>query len=110
MDSHQVLSRYRNLDDFWPFYLSQHSRRSTRLLHFTGTTLGLLCLVWAATTRRPIFLAWGLLVSYGLAWIGHFFFEMNAPATFRYPWLSFRADSRMYGLMWRGKDITSRSM
>jgi 2-hydroxy-palmitic acid dioxygenase Mpo1-like protein len=44
-----------------------------------------------------------LVLSYGLAWIGHFFIEKNRPATFRYPIWSFLGDLRMYSLMWRGK-------
>lgn len=90
-------------DEFWPFYVSQHLNPTNRRLHFVGTTFGLLCLADAAIDKQPSFLLVGLLGSYGLAWIGHFFYERNAPATLKYPLLSLHADLIMYALMWRGK-------
>ena len=94
---------FRNLDEFWPFYITQHRRMGTRTLHFARTTGGLLCLAGALFRLDIRFIAAGFGWAYGLAWIGHFFIEKNAPATFRYPLLSFRADFRMYALMWRGE-------
>ena len=96
-------SSFATFEQFWPFYVSQHRRRGTRALHFAGTTLGLLCLARAITAPAPVLVIWGLVLSYGLAWIGHFFIEKNRPATFRYPVWSFLGDLKMYGLMWRGK-------
>ena len=90
-------------DEFWPFYVSQHRKSGTRVLHFAGTTVGLFCLASAVAASRPVFLLWGLVGSYGLAWIGHFFIEKNRPATFQYPLWSFRGDFKMYGLMWTGR-------
>lgn len=92
----------KTLEEFWPFYISQHMKPATRRLHFAGTTIGLLCLAAAGLSRDARWLPPGLILSYGLAWIGHFFIEKNRPATFQYPVLSFRADFRMYALMWRG--------
>jgi hypothetical protein len=89
--------------DFWPFYVSQHRKSGTRVLHFAGTTVGLLCLARALAAAQPFFLLWGLVGSYGLAWIGHFFIEKNRPATFQYPLWSFLGDFKMYGLMWTGR-------
>ncbi len=94
---------FRNLDDFWPFYISQHMKAKTRRLHFIGTTSGLACLALALLSRRLGLIPVGLASAYGLAWIGHFFVENNRPATFEYPLLSFRADFRMYRLMWKGE-------
>lgn len=94
---------FESSDEFWPFYVSQHLRRSTRRLHFAGTTAGLACLGASILTQNTLLIPMGLVISYGLAWIGHFFFEKNHPATFKYPLFSLRADFRMYGLMWRGK-------
>ena len=94
---------FAGLDEFWPFYVSQHLKPWTRRLHFAGTTLGLAALAAACGRRDPWLLPCALFVSYGSAWIGHFFIERNAPATFQYPVLSFRADFRMYRLMWLGR-------
>lgn len=94
---------FRSFEEFWPFYVSQHRRHGTRVLHFAGTTLGLLFLARAVASARPVFLLWGLVAAYGLAWIGHFFIEKNCPATFQYPVWSFLGDMRMYGFMWRGR-------
>jgi len=93
---------YETLDEFWPFYVSQHLHPVTRALHFAGTNIGLACLAASLFSNDPYWVPAGLAGSYGLAWIGHFFFEHNKPATFEYPWLSFRADFRMFAIMWRG--------
>lgn len=87
--------------EFWPYYVAQHLNPANRRLHFAGTTLGLICLGGAPWDLRLIPL--GLVLAYGCAWAGHYFFERNRPATFKYPLLSFIADFKMYGLMWRGE-------
>lgn len=93
---------FRTLDEFWPFYIAQHMNRANRRLHFAGTTFGLACLVAVALLREPRLIPVGLAGAYGLAWLGHFKFEDNRPATFHYPLLSFRADLRMVRLMLAG--------
>ncbi|MNE19968.1 hypothetical protein D3C80_1130690 [compost metagenome] len=40
---------------------------------------------------------------YGFAWVGHFFFEKNRPATFKHPLYSLIGDFAMYRDMLRGK-------
>ncbi len=95
--------QFSSLDEFWPFYLAQHLNPTNRRLHFAGTTLGLSMTAAALVLRAPVLLFAALAGAYGLAWIGHFFFERNTPATFRRPLLSLRADFRMYALMWRGR-------
>lgn len=97
------LRRIQTFEEFWPFYVSQHRKHGTRVMHFAGTTLGFLFLADAVATGRPIFVLWGLVAAYGLAWAGHLFIEKNRPATFQYPFFSFLGDMKMYGLMWRGK-------
>ncbi|MBI4349366.1 MAG: DUF962 domain-containing protein [Elusimicrobia bacterium] len=97
-----MASGFGGLDEFWPFYIAQHMNRANRRLHFAGTTFGLVALAACMLLREPRLIPIGLAGAYGLAWIGHFKFEGNKPATFRYPFLSFRADLRMYRLMWTG--------
>src|SRR5207248_11048723 len=84
--------RMKTFQEFWPFYLSEHSLPVTRRLHFAGSTLGLLFVGSAVVTRNG-WLALGALASgYAFAWIGHFGFEKNRPATFKHPLWSFIAD------------------
>ncbi len=92
-----------SLDEFWPFYVSQHLNPGNRRLHFAGTTFGVLLAVLALVLRTPLFGAVAFIVAYGFAWVGHFGFERNRPATFQYPWLSFLADFRMYRLIATGR-------
>lgn len=91
------------LDEFWPYYVSQHLNPVNRTLHAYGTTIGLSMGIGAFVFRAPVLIAAALAVAYGFAWVGHFFYEKNRPATFSYPLLSFRADFRMYWLTLRGE-------
>jgi hypothetical protein len=95
--------RYKSLDEFWPYYVGEHSRRLTRIFHFIGNTNLFIWLFMAMLRRRPRYVIWGVISSYIFAWIGHFYVERNRPATFEYPVLSALADMRMYGLMLRGE-------
>ena len=92
------MDRLKTFDEFWPFYVAQHSRPSTRACHFAGTTLVLGSLA-AGVALSPALALLAPVLGYGPAWIGHFFFEKNRPATFTYPLWSLRGDIRMYGLM-----------
>lgn len=87
---------HRSFAEFYPFYLSEHSNRTCRRLHFIGSSLALVCLVLWAATGEPGFLAGALLSGYGLAWVGHFVFEKNRPASFRRPLYSFMGDWVMF--------------
>jgi hypothetical protein len=87
---------YRTFDDFYPFYLSEHGNRTSRRLHFAGTSIAVALLVAAVCTRKWWFIGAALVQGYAFAWIGHFFFEHNKPATFKYPWFSFRGDWRLW--------------
>lgn len=90
---------YRSFAEFYPFYLSEHEHPVCRRLHFAGTSLGLACLIVALITLSAWFILAGLVIGYAFAWVGHFFFEKNRPATFKYPFYSFAGD----WVMW--KDI-----
>ena len=93
----------RSFAEFYPFYLGEHSNRQCRRLHFLGSTLALLCLAMLIASGRPQYLLYGLLCGYGCAWIGHFVFEKNKPASFKRPLYSFMGDWVMYKDMWTGK-------
>jgi hypothetical protein len=94
--------RIRTFEEFWPFYVREHSKKATRTIHFIGTTAVLGCVAYAAVRRK----AWPLLVApvvgYGPAWFSHFFIEGNKPATFQYPLWSLRADLIMWSKIARG--------
>ena len=87
---------YRSFDDFYPFYLSEHANRTSRRLHVVGTTIALALLVAAVATQTWWLIAVALVQGYAFAWVGHFFFEHNKPATFRYPRFSFMGDWRLW--------------
>lgn len=89
--------------EFYPLYLREHSNRTCRRLHFVGSTLALLCLATAIATATPGWIVAGLLCGYGFAWIGHFGFEKNKPASFKRPLYSFMGDWVMYRDLWTGR-------
>jgi len=94
---------YRTLKEFYPFYLSEHANRTSRRLHFMGTSIALPLLVTAIITQTWWLILVALVQGYAFAWVGHFFFEKNRPATFRYPLLSFLGDWRMWWEILIGK-------
>ena len=89
--------------EFYPFYLSEHANVVSRRLHFIGSSLVLGCLLAAITTRNAWWLLAVPLCGYGFAWVGHFFFEHNKPATFKYPVYSLIGDWVMYKDILTGK-------
>ncbi len=94
---------HKNFGEFYPFYLSEHSNRTCRRLHFVGSTLSLICLLMLAYTGKPQYFLYGLLCGYGCAWVGHFVFEKNKPASFKRPLYSFMGDWVMYKDIWTGR-------
>lgn len=98
-------SHYKTLKEFWPFYLHEHSVGLNRILHFIGSTLGLVILAIAIGTRKYWLIAPALVSGYAFAWFGHFFLEKNRPATFKYPLKSFISDWRMWYYILTGKVV-----
>lgn len=94
---------FRGFGEFYTFYLTEHTHRTSRRLHFVGTSLALALLVAALVTRAWWLVGLALVSGYLFAWVGHFFFEHNKPATFKYPWLSFRGDLRLWWEILCGK-------
>ena len=95
--------KYKTLEEFYPFYLGEHSNRTCRRLHFVGSSLGLLVFAAALATQRWWLIAVALVIGYGFAWVGHFFFEHNKPATFKHPFYSFAGDWVMFKDILTGK-------
>lgn len=94
---------YHSFKEFYPFYLSQHQNPTCRRLHFVGSLLVLVTLFSVVITRQFHYLFALPLIGYGFAWIGHFFFEKNKPATFIYPFYSLLGDWVMFKDMLFGK-------
>jgi len=90
-------------EEIYPYYLAEHGDRTSRRLHFLGTTLALLVLVYAVATRRWAALILVPVLGYGFAWVGHYRFEKNRPATFKHPLYSLMGDFRLWFDMLRGR-------
>ena len=96
-------SQLKSFAEFWPFYVREHGRAGTRLLHAAGTLSSTALLVFFVATGRWRWLPLALVVGYGAAWVGHFFVEHNRPAPFKHPLWSFAADYKMVALMLAGR-------
>jgi hypothetical protein len=97
------MSEFTSFREFYPYYLGEHRNRACRRLHFAGSTLVLLVIAVAIVARDARWLWLAPLAGYGLAWIGHFVFEKNRPATFRHPLYSLAGDWVMYWQILRGR-------
>ena len=96
-------SRFTSFREFYPFYLQEHSNKTCRRLHFIGTSLVLALLVAVLITGNWVWLWAFPVIGYGFAWIGHYVYEKNRPATFKYPLYSFMGDFVMYKDIWLGR-------
>lgn len=88
----QPEERFASFEEFYPYYLSEHSNRICRSLHYIGSSVALGILLFALISSSYRYIPLALLSGYAFAWVGHFFFEHNRPATFRYPLWSFLGD------------------
>jgi len=90
--------QFNSFAEFYPYYLAEHSDPRCRAMHYIGSTLVLAVLAYAVFTQQWLWLFAIPVVGYGFAWLGHFGFEHNKPATFKYPAYSLLGDWVMYGL------------
>ena len=89
-------SDFQSFAEFYPYYLQEHGDPTCRRLHFFGT-LGVISIVLGVIYTGNLWgLIWVPIVGYGFAWVGHFFFEKNRPATFTHPWYSLAGDFVMF--------------
>jgi hypothetical protein len=95
--------RFKSFSEFWPYYLNEHGRPATRLLHYLGSLTGIAVIVALVAMGKWWLFPLAFVPGYAMAWIGHFFVEKNRPATFTYPLWSFMGDWKMLALMLAGK-------
>lgn len=95
--------KYKSLQEFYPFYLSEHQNTTSRILHFIGTALVIISLIGGILFHDLRFLIAIPFLGYGFAWVGHFFFEKNKPATFQYPGYSLASDFMLFWDLLNGK-------
>jgi hypothetical protein len=87
---------YRTFQEFYPFYLSEHANLVSRRLHFIGTSVACILIIAGILSGQWALFVLALVQGYAFAWVGHFFFEHNRPATFKYPRFSFMGDWRLW--------------
>ena len=90
--SAETTARFTSFAEFYPYYLQEHSNATCRRLHYVGSLLVLSILGYALFTQQWLWLLALPFAGYGFAWVGHFVFEKNKPATFKYPLYSFMGD------------------
>ncbi len=103
MTSPPTIKHFTNFREFYVFYLGEHANLTCRRLHFLGSSLVIAVVGVAIYSGNPYWLFLALFCGYGFAWIGHFFFEHNRPATFKHPLYSFAGDWVMYAQILMGK-------
>ena len=99
MTNHQ----FNSFSDFWPYYLGEHSKPATRILHCLGTLTALSFVIALIAIGRWWLFPLALIPGYAFAWAAHFFIEKNRPATFTHPLWSFMGDWKMLALMLTGR-------
>ncbi len=90
--STEAVRTFNSFAEFYPFYLQEHSNDTCRRLHYVGSLLVLVILACALATQKWIWLLAIPFAGYGFAWVGHFAFEKNKPASFKYPLYSLMGD------------------
>lgn len=95
--------RYESFEEFFPFYLSEHSDAVNRGFHYAGTLAVVFAFFYGVFTLNFWLLIALPVIGYGSAWFGHFIIEKNTPATFKYPGWSLIGDFKMLGLFLTGR-------
>ncbi|MCX2887234.1 MULTISPECIES: DUF962 domain-containing protein [unclassified Pseudomonas] len=96
-------AQFRSFAEFYPYYLGEHSNPTCRRLHFVGTSLVIALVAYTIGSGKWLLLLAVPVFGYGFAWVGHFFFEKNRPATFTYPLYSLAGDFVMFRDILLGK-------
>ncbi len=101
--SSQPSERFNSFSEFYPYYLEEHRHPTCRRLHYVGSLLVLVVLGYALISGQWLWLLALPVIGYGFAWVGHFAFERNRPATFQYPLYSLMGDWVMLKDMLTGR-------
>lgn len=96
-------AQFRSFAEFYPYYLGEHSNPTCRRLHFVGTSLVIALMAYTIGSGKWLLLLALPVFGYGFAWVGHFFFERNRPATFTHPLYSLIGDFVMFRDILLGK-------
>ena len=102
IQSQQFQLPIKNYSEFYRFYLTEHRSIMSRRLHATGSSVGIYFFTKAIRQRKPKYFVYGLVSGYACAWVGHFVFEKNKPASFKQPLYSFISDWKMLSDILRG--------
>jgi hypothetical protein len=97
------VSGFSSFREFYPYYLAEHRNVQCRRLHFVGSWIVLAVIGAAIWAANPWLLLLMPVVGYGFAWVGHFVFEKNRPATFKHPFYSLAGDWVMFWDIIRGR-------
>ena len=90
-------------DEYWTLYLKAHRKRSTRLVHYVATVVGLSSSGVGLLMLEPVVVGAGIAASYALAIASHVLFERNHPMILVNPIWGARADLRMTWLGLTGR-------
>lgn len=102
--------RIKTFEEFYPFYLSEHSKKWTRIFHFAGTAIIFFVIAYVIYSGKERFLWYIPIAGYGFAWLSHLIFEKNRPATFKYPLWSLFSDFKMFFDLLTGKEKFSNTL
>jgi hypothetical protein len=98
-----ILMKFKSFADFYPYYLREHKNLMCRRLHFIGTSFVLAAAAgFFVTGELPLLIVLPV-AGYGFAWYGHFVYEKNKPASFKFPLYSLMGDFKMFWDILSGK-------
>ncbi len=91
-----MATRIKTFSEFYTYYLAEHKKLGTRILHFLGTLLVFAVIFYVIKSEKERFLWYLPIFGYGFPGLGHAIFEKNKPVTFKYPIWNLIADFRMF--------------
>ena len=82
------MERYKTFKEFYPYYLSEHDNKYTKLMHFIGTSIGIFFLTMFFLSFNFLYLLFAIISGYAFAWVGHFFVEKTNPPLLSIPFIA----------------------